>query len=329
MTAKYISFILVNYNCKDLTYRALQDIEKSCTGNDYEIIIVDNNSLDESKEFFENIAKRNNKIKYIYIPQNLGFAKANNIGAKQANGDVLVFINPDVIITKKGFDEFIINNLKNNIGVLSPKIVYPDGTIQPNCGGFSTLSTYILQLFRVGYLSRKLKIVHGLLKIIKLFPFLKNTVIAKYLLYNFSPTYEIERSCDWVSGACMIIRKEVFKKVGGFDEKFFMYCEDEDLCRRIRQLDYDVIVNNSFEIIHIEGGTHTKRNYALSEARKERFKSNIYFIYKYYGKSKANMLRILYVLFFFITAIFYLLRLKLNAFRDRLIFVHKLLRYNL
>lgn len=319
---------MVNYNSKDLTYKAIQDIEKSCVFGNYEIIIVDNGSSDGSREFFEDVSKRNDKVKYIYISQNLGFAKANNIGAKRVSGDILVFINPDIMITRKGFDEFIINNLKNDIGILSPKIVYPNGSIQPNCGGFSNLFTYVLQLFRVGYISRKLNIVSILSKIVKILG-LKNTVIAKYLLYNFNPSNRIEKNCDWVSGACIIIRKKIFDEVGGFDEKFFMYCEDEDLCRRVRKLGYDIVVNNSFEIIHIESGTHSGRTDILSNVKRERFKSNIYFIYKYYGKSKANILRLLYIFFFFVSAAFYLFKFNLRSFKDRLNFISELLKYNL
>lgn len=322
-----ISFIIVNYNTKDMTYRTLGFIENSIENENFEIVLVDNASTDGSKEFFQDLQYKKDNFKYIYSSENGGFGKANNIGVKNASGDIVVLINPDIEIHQKGFDKFIVENLKDNIGVLTPKIIYADGSIQANCGGFATFSTYIFQVLKLGYLSRKFKLVPKMAKVVNFFPFLNQTVIGKYTR-NFQVCNELQKSCDWVSGACMIMKKELFQQIDGFDEKFFMYVEDEEICKRIRDEGYEIVVNNDFTIVHMEGASQNKISPILGKAKRERYKSSIYNFYKHKGIFLAYLLKSYFMFVQIVSSFVFLLRLKFISSLDRLRFVIEIYNYS-
>lgn len=298
-----ISFIIVNYNyLKDIKL-LISSMALSMTENPYEIIIIDNASTDDSRAYFTELSQKQDNLTYFYLEQNRGYGAANNIGVKMSNGNIVVLINPDTLLKESGFDAFILNALNENTGIVSPRIVYPDGKIQPNCGAYATLLTYILQSFRIGYFIRKFNLTSKLKAFIKYFPVLQKSFIGTYL-ENFSND-AIQKKCDWVSGACLILKKEIFLKIGGFDENFFLYCEDEDLCRRIAMLDYKIIIDRQATIIHNEGFLKSRKSRGLTLANEERYKSNIYYLEKYSGHLSANTLRLFYFFQHLINALYY------------------------
>jgi GT2 family glycosyltransferase len=239
------------------------------------------------------------------LNENAGYGAANNIGVKMSKTGVIVLINPDTMIQDKDFDIFIDEIQNEDIGVLAPKIVYPDGKVQPNCGAYATLKTYMMQAFKLGYFVRKFNLVYILRGAIQSFPFLKKSFIGTYL-DNFS--YDtVRKKCDWVSGACMIIRKEVFVSVGGFDENFFLYCEDEDLCRRIADRGYSIYIDTRFTVVHNEGFARSRKSRELTFAANHRDKSNIYYLQKYSGPFSAGVLRIFYAAQYFLSILIYVL----------------------
>lgn len=298
-----ISFIIVNYNyLKDIKL-LISSMASSITENPYEIIVIDNASTDGSKAYFTALSQKQDNLTYLYLEQNRGYGAANNIGVKASNGNVVVLINPDTLVKERGFDTFILNALNENTGIVSPRIVYPDGKVQPNCGTYATPLTYILQSFRVGYFIRKFNLTSKLEAFINYFPALQKSFIGTYL-ENFSND-EIQKKCDWVSGACLILKKEVFLKVGGFDENFFLYCEDEDLCRRVSMSDYNIIIDRQATIIHNEGFLKSRKSRRLTLANEERYKSNIYYLEKYSGHFSAITLRLFYFFQHLINALYY------------------------
>lgn len=321
-----LSFIVVNHNSKNMAYRALHYIENSIQSEPFEIILVDNASKDGSREFFTSLMAQKDNFRYIYSKVNGGFSYANNIGAKHARGDILIFINPDIEIHEYGFDQFIVRNLREEIGVLAPRIIYPNGSLQPNCEAFSTFFTYIFRIFRFGYYVRKFNLVNLFLKLQNYIPLIKKTVVGKYL-NNFCICGESERECDWVSGACMIMRKDLFEEIGGFDENFFMYVEDEEFCRRVRDKGYKVVVNYNFTIVHLEGGTQEKNSPILGRAKREYYKSGIYYFYKHKGTVWAYLLKYFYILVQIIASLFYTLFFNFRSAKDRLKFAKELFLY--
>jgi len=228
-----LSIIIVSYNVKDYLRQCLRSIYRSNLDTiSFEIIIIDNDSHDGT---IKEIEKDFNKVIFKKNKKNYGFSKAVNTGIKKANGEFLCILNPDIIIKENTFStliEFCENT--ENIGCVGPKILNANGTIQHSCKrSFPTPLNAIPRLL-------------GLDKI-----FLKNKFFGKYNL-TYLDTDKIHK-VDAISGAFMFFNKELINKVGLFDEAFFMFAEDIDLCHRIKDLGYDIYYNPNTEIIHYKG----------------------------------------------------------------------------
>ena len=233
-----LSIIIVNYNVKEFLQNLLHSIEKASLNISHEIIIVDNASDDGSVEL---IRDKFPSVKLIANTENLGFGKANNQALEIAKGKYLLLINPDTIISEDTFDKMI-RFFEDNAeaGLAGCKILNPDGTLQLACRrSFPGPWTSFCK-------------VTGLSN---LFP--KSKLFARYNLtyLDEDQTYEV----DAISGSFMMMKKETYNKVGGFDEEFFMYGEDLDLCYRIQQEGFKVYYVHTTQIIHYKGES-TKRS---------------------------------------------------------------------
>lgn len=220
-----ISVITVTYN-NEKTLGSYIDSLKKFLPKSSEIIIVDNNSIDKTTDYLE----KNKEITLIKSTENLGFSKANNLGVKSSSGKNVLFLNPDASL-KNDFTEALSFFEKNpDIGILAPKIIEESGETQKSV--------------------RKLPTVLGALK--EYYFKIKNEYEA-YVPENKEPLV-----VESAVAACIIMRKEVFQKLGGFDEKFFMYFEDLDLCRRIRAKGYEVVYFPSWIVSHNVGFSFNK-----------------------------------------------------------------------
>lgn len=233
-----LSIIIVNYNVKEFLQNLLHSIEKASLNISHEIIIVDNASDDGSVEL---IRDKFPSVKLIANTENLGFGKANNQALEIAKGKYLLLINPDAIVSEDTFDKMI-RFFEDNpeAGLAGCKILNPDGTLQLACRrSFPGPWTSFCK-------------VTGLSN---LFP--KSKLFARYNLtyLDEDQTYEV----DAISGSFMMMKKETYDKVGGFDEEFFMYGEDLDLCYRIQQEGFKVYYVHTTQIIHYKGES-TKRS---------------------------------------------------------------------
>jgi O-antigen biosynthesis protein len=209
-----LSIIIVNYNVKVFLQNLLDSINKASANLQTEIIIVDNASDDGSVEF---LREKYPSVKLIINKTNLGFGKANNLALREAKGKFILLLNPDTIVAEDTFIKMIeFFNQTPEAGLAGCKILNPDGTLQLPCrrsfpGPWTSFTK-----------------VTGLSS---LFP--KSRIFARYNLtyLDENETYEV----DAISGSFMMMKKEVYDKVGGFDEQFFMYGEDLDLCYRIQK----------------------------------------------------------------------------------------------
>ncbi len=240
---KYINFmkidiLYVNYNSSKILLDSISSVLD--TKDDYGklIYVWDNNSDDNFRQIkseFPSIYQYNSKT-------NVGFAKGINQLLKKSNSPYVVFVNPDTIIPKTFFIN-LIDFLNNNseIGVVGPKILNPDGTLQGSARRFPNPMTSLF--------GRNSPLT-------KLFP--NNSITAKNIITTKA---EINKptEVDWVSGACMVMRRDVIEAVGGFDERFFLYWEDADLCRRIRRKGHKIIYYPYCEIIHCVGESSNTR----------------------------------------------------------------------
>jgi GT2 family glycosyltransferase len=253
-----LSIIIVNYNTENWLKGCLESIFRYFRDVNLEIIIVDNSSVDESVKF---IRENFPQIKLIQNKKNSGFGAANNQGAKIAQGEILFFLNPDTLIKENIFQKIIETFKKDSkIGIIAPQLILPDNSPQPWAYG---KEQGIWQLIKS--------------KIYKTF-----TQLPKY------PTAQ-SSGVDWVSGAALAIRRDIFEKIGGFDEKFFMYFEDRDLCQRVRKIGYKVIVLPEIKVIHFGG-----RSLAEDKQRKKLYyQSQNYYWQKHYGWFKSILMRLI------------------------------------
>ncbi|ROL60836.1 glycosyltransferase [Bacteroidetes/Chlorobi group bacterium ChocPot_Mid] len=233
-----ISIVIVNYNVKDFLLQCLRSIESSSRKITYEVIVVDNNSTDGSINFLSSLFP---KIKFIQLTENIGFARANNIGFKEAKGEYILVLNPDTIIQEDTL-EIMVKYMEEHpeVGCSGCKVLNSDGSFQLACRrGFPTPWVSFTKLF-------------GLQKI---FP--NSKVFGRYnqTFMRIDESYYI----DSVIGAFMFCRQKAIDEVGGFDEDFFMYGEDIDLCYRLTQRGWKIAYVHSTSIIHFKGES-TKRS---------------------------------------------------------------------
>ena len=248
-----VSIILVNYNTRELTLNCISSIYRFSKDIEFEIIVSDNGSNDNSvelikKNFPEVIILENNK--------NLGFGIANNRAAEIAKGKYLFFLNTDTILLNNAPKLFYQSAEEKKIDTIWGCYLYnEDNEIINSFGSYLTKINCIVKMIYLFF--------PCILKIrLKLKPI------------NFIP---MERNVDFVTGADLFILKKNFLELNGFDENIFMYCEDDDLCRRASLLNIKSEIIVSPKIIHLEG----KSSKISSKKRKIMIKSYRYYLKKW------------------------------------------------
>lgn len=245
-----LSIIILSFNTKDLILDCLislfKQYEKEITAKQYEIIVVDNASTDTTLETLRT-SKMASKIKIISNDKNYGFAKGCNIGVKHANGINYLFLNSDTQVEDHGISSMVeYLEKEEEIGILGGRLENPDGTVQETAGSFYTVGQTLLMLIgleRAGFIRTA-----------------PNTI----------------SKVDWVSGGAMMVKKSVFEKLKGFDEHFFMYMEDMELCFRAKNLGYLTYYYPSVTIIHREHGS-SNRSFAVTHI----YEGILYFYWKH------------------------------------------------
>ena len=212
---------------------------------------------------FDMIKKNFHRVKLIASRRNLGFARANNIAAKKARGKYLQFLNSDTLVKDDALAKMVKFSEKHpRAGILGPKLVLKSGKVQP---------------FSAGY-----KLSLGQTFKIKIAAFLANIGVSPSFLAKLSLEYwdwSRPRKLDWVTGAALMIRKEIFERLTGFDTKFFMYFEDQDLCLRAKNLGYEIWILPQAKIIHLGG-----KSIKLDALRKKYYyQSQDLFFKKHFG----------------------------------------------
>jgi GT2 family glycosyltransferase len=241
-----LSIIIVSYNVSGYLDHCLDSSIKACNGFPFEIIVVDNASTDNSADM---VRKKYPNIKLIENARNVGYPQANNQGIVLARGQFILFLNPDTIIPSNGFIaamDFL--ECRPDAGMVSVKLVNADGSFQLACRrGFPTPLT---AFYRMTGLSL-------------LFP--KSRRFGRYNMTYLDENRESE--VDVVCGAYMMVKADVLRQVGLFDEDYFMFGEDIDLCYRVSKAGYKVVYLPSSEVIHFKGRS----------SRKNRIKSAVHF----------------------------------------------------
>ncbi len=254
-----VSVIYVYYNTpQDLT-RSVTSLLDNSQGVALEIIIVDNNSPKKIPSSLE----RRKGVRIIKAKKNAGFGAGCNIGAKAARGVYLLFLNPDTLVYQDAIHEML-KTLKNTkVGIVGPKMVSEKGSTLPTISTFLTFP--------------KLLVVYSFLNTI----FKYNPVSKRFWL--LSADRDKEQRVDVLSGACLMLKKTVFEKIDGFDERFFMYFEEHDLCIKVKKAGLKAIYNPKAKITHLIGRS-------LNDKRKiKKYFQESRFLYskKHFGFKKA------------------------------------------
>lgn len=214
-----LSVILVTYNSEEYITACLHSILAATKGMEYEIVVVDNHSTDNTINLLREF---HHSLKLIENGYNEGFAKAVNKGVKNSSGDFFLLVNPDVIIQSNSLNP-IIQFMKENhkVGICGCKLVNEDGSLQYSTGPFPGVFSTFWRMF----LPRPLR---------------------KYDWWG----YDRIRECDWVTGAFMLLRSKLLEEIGILDEHYFMYYEDVDLCLRARQAGWKVYYYPMMSAVH-------------------------------------------------------------------------------
>ncbi len=223
-----ITIIILNYKSRGLTKQCLKGIELLKTSLSIEKIVVDNDSKDGTPEM---IREEFPDVKLIVSPVNCGFAAGNNLGIKQSTGKYIMILNPDVAIMNNSL-ELLFQYMERHpqTGLVGPRLINPDGTAQSSCRTFPTPRIVIYRRTPLGKL-----------------PGPKKT-LRKHLMLDWD--HGENREVDWMIGACFFIRRTAMEKVGLMDERFFLYLEDVDWCRRFWQAGFRVVYLAEAEMIH-------------------------------------------------------------------------------
>lgn len=259
---KKLSIIIVAYKSKKYLEACVASLyEKLINIPSWEIIIVNN---DESEDIY-NLALDFSKIKLIDHKKNIGFGAGANLGVREANGEILLFLNPDAeVLTKNAcqiLDKFSVDD---KIGIIGGKILNDEEKNQKWSAG-REISFYDLVRNNLG-ISRSGKIW-------------KSSRIV---------------NCDWVAGTTMFVRKKMFEDLGGFDDNFFMYFEDMDLCKRIREAGKEVIYFSDFIVRHKNG-----KSYADKKLQKKHYNDSMeYYFKKNRPKWEYATIKIIRIIFF-------------------------------
>lgn len=264
-----LSILILNFNTKDITLSCINSIikyyKKQIESGEIEIVVGDNASKDDSSFLRKKISDSEN-IFIFKNQENLGFAKGINLLSKNAKGKYFLLLNSDTEFCDSQLlkaTEFLENNSK--AGVLGLKMTDKDGSLQLSAGKFYNLGNIFLMLFKG----------------------------ERFGVVRFSPKNIQE--VDWVCGGAFIIRKNLFEKLKGFDENFFMYVEDMELCFRVRKSGYKTYFYPYSKVIHKEHGS-ANRAYAILNI----YKGILYF----YKKHKSILAYVLIKSLFKLKAIF-------------------------
>jgi GT2 family glycosyltransferase len=258
-----ISIIIVNYNVREFLRGALESVRRSLVfgGLSGEVFVIDNASRDGSAEM---VRQEFPEVKLFALGENLGFGKANNLAMREAKGDYILILNPDTIVGEETL-RVMIDFMKSHpkAGVSGCKLLNADGSFQISCRrGFPTPWASFTKLFGLS-------------------SFFPNS--PRFAQYNLTylpvdKTYEI----DALAGAFMILSREAYEKTAGFDEDYFMYGEDIDLCYRIKKAGLAVFYVHSTSTVHFKG--ESTRRSVLNEV-KVFYEAMHIFVRKHYGNN--------------------------------------------
>lgn len=213
MKAPLVSAIVLNYREPKETIRCVSALLRQSIRDRLEIVVIDNHSCDESIGVLRNRLSVYPEVRILESARNRGYGQGNDFGIQKATGRYMLVINPDNEVEPEGLKRMVeAMESDPGIGILGPRLRHEDGTIRTSARRFPTLAEVFIK--------------RTILR--KLFP----NKVERYLNQRTDPN--VIRDVDWVAGACVLMRRDLYVDLGGFDLRFFLFFEDIDLCRRVR-----------------------------------------------------------------------------------------------
>ena len=285
-----LSIVIVNWNTSDLLVNCISSIYKMINKYSFEIIVVDNNSSDDSVKI---VKQKFPNVNVLVNNENYGFSKANNIGFSQCSGKYICLLNSDTEIKKK-FDELVtFLDLNPTVGIVGPKTLNKDGKLLYTCREFPSLWSTFCMTFGLSNIFKKSKIFK-----------------ASFMTYF---NHDCNRKVNVMSGSCLVVKRKAFEEVGNLDELFYIYGEDVDWCKRFFLNKWSAYFIASAEVYHFCGSSSSAEPLRFSI---EMIKSNFLFWSKYSTKFTFFIFKILKVLHYS-NRILYIFILFLLVFNKR------------
>ncbi len=214
-----LSIIITHHNTPELLSLCLRSIKDTIKNIKYEIIVVDSESKEETRDL---IREKYPKVKFILFKKNVGYSKIVNVGLRKVRGEYILILNADIIVLEESISKMLKYIKRHSkVGIVGPQLIDFTGNTQVSCFSFPTIGAIIARR-----------------------TFLGKTKWGKRQIKRFT------RSVDWLQGSAMMIRKKAIEKVGLWDERFFAYFEDTDFCRRFWQKGYSVIYLPTAKMVH-------------------------------------------------------------------------------
>ncbi len=262
-----LSVIILSWNVRDLLRRALETVFESWGSQPgLEVIVVDNASSDDSVAMVRSLFPQ---VQLLVNPENQGFTGGNNQGLRAATGDLLFLLNSDTEVLGSALSRMVTYVQQNpDVGLIGPQLLNVDGSVQSSRRRFPSLPILFLESTWLQGLTPP-------------------AMLRRYYAQDL-PVDE-PQDVDWVTGAALLVRREVFAEIGGLDEGFFMYSEELDWCRRIKQAGWRVVYYPDARVIHYGG----KSSEQVVPARHIYFQSSkVRYARKYHGPFVSEALRL-------------------------------------
>lgn len=225
-----LSILIVNWNTREFLIECVNSIFRFAPTSEFEIIVVDNNSADESASALDHAFGRDPRLKIIEAGENLGFARGSNLAYKSSSGEYILLLNPDTEGQAGSLAKLIhYFDTHPEVQIVGGKIVNPDGSIQPSVRKFPDLWSSFL-------------VFTGLYRLIS---------PRKYLMEDFD--YETEQGADQVMGAVLLTRRATIERLGFLDEKFWLWYEEVDFCYRVKKSGGAVMYYPEARFVHHGG----------------------------------------------------------------------------
>lgn len=226
-----ISVVVVSYNTREMTLRCLDALTKELTALTHEVIVVDNASTDGSADA---IAAGFPGLRLIRSPRNVGFGAGNNLGMREARGEYLLLINTDAFCSPGAVHGMLTGMDRHpKAAVIGPRLLNADGSLQPSCYRYPSPVRCWLENLWISAIARPA------------------TPAGDYRRWP----HDTETEVDWLIGACMLVRREAYERVGGFDEQFFMYAEETDWQKRMRDAGFGIVLVPGATVTHLGGAS--------------------------------------------------------------------------